>query len=282
MKKKNFSFYDTIKYKIILSFSISIFFYCFIIFFLPFGVNNYNPNHQYTFVFFLEIFYFFVPILCFSLLNEVILRPIIFKEVSFNKIILWSIWTLFLLSTVVFITYNILGNWHNFKLSSYLEFLIQVPVVLLFPIVGVFFFFKYRSLQYQIDYILTTKEKFLDENQLIEFKGQGSKDQITLSLVNFLYGKSQDNYVELYYLEKEQLKKFLIRSPLSNLSKSINNLVIVRCHRSYIVNLLQVTAVKGGNHEITLNIDPFDSTIPVSKSCQDSTLETLHKIKNFA
>jgi len=123
---------------------------------------------------------------------------------------------------------------------------------------------------------------FLDENQLIEFKGQGSKDRITLSLANFLYGKSQDNYVELYYLEKEQLKKFLIRSPLSNLSKSINNLVIVRCHRSYIVNLLQVTAVKGGNYEITLNIDPFDSTIPVSKSYQDSTLETLHKIKNFA
>jgi len=281
MNKKNFSFYDTLKYKFSLSFSIAIFFFFFIIFFLPFGVDNYNPNHQYTFDFLFEIFYFFVPLLAFSLLNEVVLRPIIFREASFKKIILWSIWTLFILSTVVFITYNILGNWHNFKLSSYLEFLIQVPVVLLFPIVGVFFFFRYRSLQYQIEHILTTKERVLDENQLIEFRGQGSKDQITLSLANFLYGKADDNYVELYYLEKEQLKKFLIRSSLRNLSESINNLVIVRCHRSYIVNLLQVTAVKGGNQEMTLIINPFDSTIPISKSYQNSTLEKLHKIKNF-
>jgi len=282
MKNNNFSFYDTSKYKISLSFSLSIFFYFFIIFFLPFGVGNYNPNHQYTLGFFLEIFLFFVPLLAFSLFNEFLLRPLILKKTSFKKIIIWNIWVLFLLSTVLFITYNILGNWHDFKLNSYIEFLIQVSVVLLFPLVGVFFFFRYRSLQCQIEHILTTKEIFLGENQLIEFKGQGSKDQITLSLINFLYGKSQDNYVELYYLEKEQLKKFLIRSPISNLSKSINNLVIVRCHRSYIVNLLQVTAVKGGNHEITLNIDSFDSIIPVSKSYQDSTLETLHKIKNFA
>ncbi len=282
MKKNSFSFYYTLKYKISLSFSVAIFFYLFIIFFLPFGVDNYNPNHQYTFDFFLEIFYFFVPLLAFSLFNELIIRPIIFKKTSFKKIILWSIWTLFILSTVVFLTYNILGDWHNFKLSSYLEFLMQVPVVLLFPLVGTFFFFKYQSLQSEIEHILTTKERILDENQLIEFKGQGSKDQITLSLANFLYGKAQDNYVELYYLENEQIKKFLIRSSLSNLSKSIHSDVIVRCHRSYMINLLQVTAVKGGNHEMTLNIDPFDTTITVSKSYQDTTLETLHKIKNFA
>jgi len=282
MKKNDFSFYNTSKYKISLSFSISVFFFFFIVFFLPFGVDNYNPNHKYTLYFFLEIFYFFIPLLAFSLLNEFLLRPIIFKKTTFKKIILWSIWTLFVLSTVMFITYNILGNWHNFKLSSYLEFLIQVPVVLLFPLVGTFFFYRFRSLQYQIEHILTTKERFIDENQLVKFKGQGSKDQITLSLGNFLYGKAQDNYVELYYIDNEQLKKILIRSSLSNLSKSINDLVIVRCHRSYMVNLLQVIAVKGGNHEMTLNIDHFDAIVPVSKSYLDSTIESLHKIKNFS
>lgn len=281
MERNSFSFYDTFKYKLILSFSTAIFFFLFIVFFLPFGVDNHNPNHQYTSDFFLEIFYFFIPLLGFSLLNEFIFRSIIFKVTSFKKIILWSIWTLFLLSTVVFITYNILGNWHDLRLSSYLEFLTQVPVVLLFPLVGVFFFFKIQSLQRHIEHVLTTKERVLDENQLVEFRGQGSKDQIMLSLANFLYGKAQDNYVELYYLEKEQLKKFLIRSSLNNLSESINNLVIARCHRSYIVNLLNVTAVKGGNKGMTLNINPFDATVPVSRSYKDAVLVSLHKIKNF-
>ena len=174
-----------------------------------------------------------------------------------------------------------MGNWHDFKLSSYLEFLLQVSAVLLFPLVGTFFFFKYRTLQNHIDYILTTKEDLLDTGLLIEFKGQGSKDLITLSLANFLYGKSQDNYVELYYTEKDQLRKFLMRSSLSNLSDSINNMVIVRCHRSYIVNLIHVSAVKGRSHNMTLNIDPFDTSIPVSKSYQKTTIESLHRIKNF-
>lgn len=281
MTERIFSFYDTLKYKISLSFTTSIFFYCFIVFFLPFGVNNYDPNHQYTFVFLLEIFYFFVPLLLFSLFNELILRRVIFRKASFKKIVLWSIWTLFILSTVAFITYNVLGDWHDFELSSYLEFLVQVPVVFLFPMVGTFFFFRYRSLQFQMEHILTTKERVLDENQLIKFRGQGSKDQITLSLANFLYGKSQDNYVELYFLENKQLKKFLIRSSLNNLLASIDDFVIVRCHRSYMVNLLHVTAVKGGNFELTLHITPFDSTVPVSKSYRDATLDSLHKIKNF-
>ena len=281
MKSMDFSFYNTLKYKIVLSLSIAVFFYVFIVFFLPFGVDNYNPNHQYTFEFFLEIFFFFLPILGFSLLNEIVIRSFFFKTATFQKIIIWSIWTLFLLSSIIYITYNILGNWHNFTLSSYLEFLIQVPVVLSFPLVGTFFFFKYRSLQFQIEHILTAKDPFQDVSQLVEFNGQGSKDQITLSLANFLYGKAQDNYVELYYIENKQLKKFLMRAALGNLSKSINNSFIVRCHRSYIVNLLQVSAVKGKGHDMTLSIDPFDTTIPVSKSYQETILASLHTIKNF-
>ena len=281
MAGKDFSFYNTRKYKIGISFSLPIFFYFFIVFFLPFGVDNYNPNHQYTFEFFLEIFFFFIPLLVFSLLNEFLLRPLLLKTPSFIGIIIWSIWLLFLLSSIMFITYNILGNWHNFNLASYLEFLIQVPVVLLFPLVGTFFYFKYRSLQSQIAHILTTKDNSIDAQQLIEFKGQGSRDQITLSMANFLFGKAQDNYVELYYIENEQLKKFLIRASISNLSESITNFSLTRCHRSYMVNLLHVTAIQGKNHEMTLTIDPFDSKVPVSKSYQVTTLESLKKIKNF-
>ena len=279
--EKDFSFYNTLKFKISLSLFLSVFFYLFIIFFLPFGVDNYNPNHQYTAAFLLEIFIFFLPLLIVSLLNEIIIKPFFLKNPTLKKIITWSIWTLLLLSTVIYFTYNILGNWHDFNLNSFLEFLIQVSVVLLFPIVGVFFFFRYKTLQYQIEHILTTKEGFIDANQLIEFKGQGSKDQITISLANFLYGKSHDNYVELYYLENELLKKFLIRTSLSNLSKSLNNLVVVRCHRSYIVNLLRVSAIKGRNREMTLNIDAFHGVIPVSKSYKKPTLDSLHAIKNF-
>lgn len=281
MEKKALSFYDTSRYKLILSIVVSIFFYLFIIFFLPFGVDNYNPNHEYTTEFLLEIFYFIIPLFFALLLNEFVLRPLFFRNASLKKVIVWSVWTLLFLDSLIFFTYNFLGNWHDFYLSSYLGFLRDVSVVLLFPMVGVFFFFKYQSIQNQMEYILTAKEDITGMDQLIEFKGSGSKDQITLSASNFLFGKAQDNYVELFYEEQNQMKKFLMRATLGNLISSINNKAIIRSHRSYIVNLHHVKTIKGGNRDIALYLDPFNSQVPVSKSFKNAVLEKLQNLKNF-
>ena len=278
---KSTAFYDTTRYKLTLSITMASFFYLFILFFLPFGVDNYNPNHEYTVNFLLEIFYFFLPLLGVTLINELLIRPLFFKNSNFVRIVLWSIWTLVLLCSVVFLTYNFLGNWHDIKWSSYFEFLMQVSSVLLFPMIGTFFFFKYKQLKSQMDHILTTKENHLDAGLLIEFKGQGSKDQITLSLSNFLFGKAQDNYVELHFIEKEEMNKFLMRSSLTNLTDSIKNKVIMRCHRSYLVNLLQVSGVKGNHQDLTLILEPFGTAIPVSRSYQKVILQRLRELKNF-
>ena len=282
MNSNDFSFYNTLKYKISLCISTAAFFYFFLIFFLPFGVDNYNPEHVYTFNFLFEIAKFAFGVFLVSVFNEFLLRPVFIKSASQKNIIIWSIWTLLLLATVIFFIYNILGNWHDFSIQSYLGFIGNTSAVLIFPILGTFFFFRYRSLQYTIEHILTTKVEFVGSNQLISFKGQGSKDQITLSASNFLYGRAQDNYVELYYLEQNELKKFLIRSALRNLVDSINTVAINRCHRSYMINLLHVNAIKGSKQEITLFIDPFNTAIPVSKSYKDAVLKDLSDLKNFA
>ena len=282
MNKNDFSFYNSVKYKFSLSITTAVFFYFFLIFFLPFGVDNHNPNHQYTFAFLFEIAKFAIGVFIVLVFSEFVLRAVFIKTISQQKIIIWSIWTLFLLGTVIFFIYNILGNWHDFSIKSYLGFLVNTSAVLIFPLTATFFFFRYKSLQHKIEHILTTKEEYIDSNQLINFIGQGSKDHITLSASNFLYGKAQDNYVELHYLEQNQLKKFLIRSSLHNLADSINSFAINRCHRSYMINLLHVNAIKGANHEMTLFLDPLNTAIPVSKSYKEAILKNLQSLKNFA
>ncbi len=281
MNSADLSFYNSRKYKLALSITISVFFYLFIIFFLPFGVDNYNPDHEYTFDFFLEIFFFFVPLSLVLLFNEFLFRPLVVKKATLRNIIFWSIWTLVLAGTVIFFTYNYLGNWHDFLLRSYFEFLVNCSAVLIFPMVGTFFYFRYRGLQYQMDHILTSKEESIDKDRLLEFTGVGSKDRITLSVSGFLYGKAQDNYVELIYLEQDRPRKFLMRTTLSSLIDSVGHSAIVRCHRSYMVNLVHVTAIKGGNQDMTLHLASLDIAIPVSKSFRTSVLENLRVLKNF-
>jgi len=281
MNKNDFSFYNSLKYKLSLCITTSVFLFFFLVFFLPFGIDNHNPNHVYTFAFLLEMAKFAVGVFIFSVFSEFVLYSFFIKTISQKNIIFWSIWTLLLLSSVIFLTYNILGNWHDYSVKSYLGFLVNTSAVLIFPLIGTFFFFRYRSLQHKIEHILTTKEEYIDANQLISFNGQGSKDHITLSASNFLYGRAQDNYVELHYLEQNQLKKFLIRTSLHNLTNSINTMAINRCHRSYMINLIHVNAIKGGNQEMILFLDPFNIAIPVSKSYKDFILKDLHNLKNF-
>ncbi|WP_224484748.1 LytTR family DNA-binding domain-containing protein [Robertkochia aurantiaca] len=266
MKKNDLSFFSSKAYKLTLCFSLAIFFYLFIVFFLPFGVDNYDPDHKYTTEFLLEMLYFFIILLLTCAANEFLLKPLIIRSNSPKNVILWSLWTLFFLSTAVYFTYNFLGNWHDFHLSSYFEFLRDCPAVLIFPLIAVFFFFRYRSLQDRVNYILKEQHNYKDSERLLTFIGSGSKDRISLAASRFLYGRAQNNYIELFYIEKNEKQKFVIRATLGQLVTSLNDPAIRRCHRSFMVNLEQVRTIKGNHQNMRLILAPFDSEVPVSPS----------------
>ena len=74
-------FYHSSVYKLVLSFVNGIFLYVFLLVFLPFGVSNYDPNHEYTLEFLLEIGHFVPLVIFLSLFNEFAIKPI-FKRNS--------------------------------------------------------------------------------------------------------------------------------------------------------------------------------------------------------
>ena len=140
-----YNFYHTKSYKLTLCVSVSVFFYVFLIFFLPFGVDNYNPKHEYSIDFLLEIFYFFLVVLSCLTINEFLLRPLLSVPSTIKSIIIWSIWTLVFLSSATYLTYNILGDWHDFKVKSYFEFIVNCSSVFIFPMIGTFSYFQLQA-----------------------------------------------------------------------------------------------------------------------------------------
>lgn len=282
MNSPDLSFYNSIRYKVALSVVISIFFYAFMIIFLPFGVSNYNPNHEYTAEFLIAIGIFMVVTFVVSLLNELLLRPFIFKAVTFRNIVLWSIWTFILLGLVNFFVYNIQGNWHDFHLWSAFMFVINCASITIFPVVGTFFYFRYQALREKFHHELNNRDSRTDPDQLISFSGQGVNDQITLSLADFIYGQAQDNYVELHFILNNNPAKKLIRASLSQLAGDTAGTGIIRCHRSYLVNLYHVRAITGNSSGYKLTVNHIDVPLPVSKSYQEETMTYLRQVKNFA
>ena len=278
---RQFPFFVTIKYRLVLCFSYGIFLFLFLIAFLPFGVSNYNPKHEYTQDFLLEMSIFLPVTVLASLVNEFVIRRLFKARSNTSFIIPWTIWSLIFIGLVIFTVYNFLGNWHDWKLSSLPGFIFNVASVLIFPATGTFFYFRYKKLQEKHDAVLTNLGTIINEKKMIHFAGEGARDRISISVSDFIYARAQDNYIELYYLKNGHPSKFLIRYSLSRLCDTLEYDFLVRCHRSYLVNLYNVHSIKGGLNDLSITMSFLDAEIPVSKTYAGETLACLRKYKKF-
>ena len=276
-----FNFFHTSKYKWVLSLGYGIFLYLFLMAFLPFGVSNYNPQHEYTFQFLAEISIFMPLTIIFSLVNEFGIKPVFKKYSSYGFVIGWTLWSLFFLGVMIFIVYNYLGDWHDWRWSSLPGFVFNTSMVLVFPAIGMFFYFRFRNLQVDYDTILTNTGRGMDEKLMLHFKGEGAKDKLTIVMANFVYAQAQDNYIEIYYLKDNAYSKFLIRSSLSSLLNTLEQDFLVRCHRSYLINLYNVHSIKGNKKDLRIYMSHSDTPIPVSRTYVAATLERLQEYKRF-
>lgn len=75
------------------------------------------------------------------------------------------------------------------------------------------------------------------------------------------------NYATVYWLDKSETKKELIRLTLLGFLEKTDSIdSIVRCHKSYILNLEKVVSFRGNARSVTVMLDGIDFEIPVSRS----------------
>lgn len=249
--------------------------YVFLMAFLPFGVSNYNPNHSYTWEFLLEIGKILLLTLALAALLELWLKPWLVKRPTLKNVLLWNALLLLVLGVGDFLLYNWLGNWHDFSWASAVEFVLNCAAVFIFPLVGIFFYFRFRSLSTAYRQMQVQWQTDPNPDRLIHFRGQGSNDQLSVAASDFRFAQAQDNYVALHYMRAGQLKTELIRSPLTELLDQAGSEDLARCHRSFVVNLRQVRSYSGGN-PLLLFLDGVAEPVRVSRSYREAILGRLH------
>ena len=74
--------------------------------------------------------------------------------------------------------------------------------------------------------------------------------------------KSENNYVRIFYFEKNSLKEKLIRSSLSNIKNQLP--LFIKINRSYIVNPNYMLSIKGNKQNAKLQLKVVEKTIPIS------------------
>lgn len=116
-------------------------------------------------------------------------------------------------------------------------------------------------LPYSISYLyfsLNEKSRLLKEEQLqdqvsnnttLTFYDDKKELKLSIKKENLLYIESEDNYVNIYYSNKGKVSKYMLRNTLKSLEQEFAPKGIVRCHRSYMINIEQVSLLrkeKGG------------------------------------
>ena len=148
------------------------------------------------------------------------------------------------------------------------------------------------AIPYIIFTLLAANKAKSEEIEALELKLKGETPAQTSSVIPFYdytgalkisipsdriyYIGSQDNYVEIRYELDGKLLNYLMRCRTTRLEKQLEGTSLIRCHRSFIVNVDNVSQLKRENAHVFLVLShPEAKKIPVSKSYYEAIQEKL-------
>lgn len=127
---------------------------------------------------------------------------------------------------------------------------------------------------------IKTEHNEIINNGLLVLIAENEKDKIEIIAEELLFIESADNYSNIIFYRNNKVNKQLLRGSLKRIESQITFPFIVRCHRSYIVNLKLINHIKGNaqGYRIDFKIDQIDS-IPVSRNYSKALFERLESFK---
>ena len=125
----------------------------------------------------------------------------------------------------------------------------------------------------------TTPQK--ETPKMINLHDNNGTLRLSINTDALYYLESEDNYIKVYYKHQERILSYMLRSRTRSVEESLKDTSMVRCHRSYIVNINKIQFMEEDKrmHYITLN-DKSIARIPVSKSYYDKVVTALNAIQN--
>lgn len=263
-------------YNLKLNFNFSIGIFLFILFFSPFDASYSNVNNLIIFfsgfsgiVFiFNNLFYIVIP----YLFNNSI------------KVTEWEFGPPFILSALAVVFNSVAFTFYlryvgKTGISFYIVF--KIVIICLSVVVIMRMLYRLRWQYYQLN------GKAIDLNEDVEVKipnkielsSENKSEKAELSFNNILSIKAADNYVEINYLHKEDIRKKLLRNSLKNIESQLKTYSnFVRCHRTFIVNLNNVKKLTKNYKGTFLELDNKEQ-IPVSRHYLLKVKEQLKNIQ---
>jgi hypothetical protein len=154
----------------------------------------------------------------------------------------------------------------------------NTALVLLLPYSILWLYFSWKDKKEQIERLADLPSVSENTRNMIPFYDDKGVLKFSILKENLLYLESAENYVNICYLNKGKVSKYLLRDTLKKIEEDFSGTEIIRCHRSYIVNFEKVKVIRKDRDGLKLAFDdPSVSDIPVSKTYVNTVMQTFSK-----
>ena len=235
--------------------------------FEPYGLYSSSGNNH--FETFLELNVAILAVLLTLIMSHFVIRRLVgIHSFTFLTIFFWFFFESLLIGALWTILTVLIDGHKQPVLSLWLVNVIECVFLIGLPYFVSIFYLNVKEKNRKISRLLKkiNKEKIKPES-IVPFKEKSGKEKMSICLKDILYIESSDNYVLVHYKFNETTEKYLLRNTIKNLEKTLRSFNIIRCHRSYMVNVLNVVRKEKSAKGFTLYLKGMEQVaIPVSKS----------------
>ena len=190
-------------------------------------------------------------------------------EAKIRHIAIWTAAELAGLAFIYLVFTNLLGY---YSLSSPGELLLRtafcVALILVFPFLLTFMYAIIQDKKEEIRLLQLNiaQNEVRPDIPMVNLYDHNGVLKISAAQEDIFYIMSQDNYVSIRYLIGDTMNNYLLRCSTIQVEEALKGTSIIRCHRSYLVNLNHVKMLRhsSGKAVIVLS-DKTGTEIPVSR-----------------
>lgn len=173
----------------------------------------------------------------------------------------------FILSLILFIaTLNFaFSAWIgavSLKINSYLSWVNITFSVGIFPTIFAVMYVRYKSVvEKRVDEIKVIEP----EQRMITIRDMASSTKLAISSHDFVYAEIRCSTLYVYFMHDEILRERHFRATINSIENDVCDDNIIRCHRSFIVNVKYIDAMEGNSNGYKLYLKCSNTVIPVSR-----------------
>lgn len=194
------------------------------------------------------------------------------KEIVVYQYIVWSLAEA--LCMALFYTFYELVILHDPRpfMEAFKKSASNTALVLLLPYSVLWLYFSWADKKKKLIELSETSDP-ASQKAMIPFRDEKGTLRLSLKRSDILYLQGSDNYVTIWYNTQNKVSKYLLRNTLKKMEDELVGESIIRCHRSYLVNMEKVKLIKKEKEGMMIELESNNQVfVPVSRSYMNQVL----------